>query len=324
MEKILQKLKNLKEGQFGEYSFKKYENFNYNSYYFDLLVIFSPLIPYILQIRRFYKTKSSLGFSKFMCLLLFLVNILKIFYWWEVRYKKILLYKSIEIVLIQAILIHLCFLFRQKSPNDARNQLSDIKNINESELTIEKRSKINYIKNYISNYCIKLFKSKYLKCIFDTKLFNFKLFWNWPEERKYYKFMLVIITMFSALFSVFKKNSFFWNIIESLFIFFETITCFPQIVSNYRNKITNNISFLMVLCWFTGDVFRLFYNIIYDSSLKIIFGIFIQIILDFILLIQLVRYSNKIINESDSNKKQVEEINQLMKSIDEINVGKNI
>ena len=80
----------------------------------------------------------------------------------------------------------------------------------------------------------------------------------------------------------------------------------------------------MVLCWFTGDVFRLFYNIIYDSSLKIIFGIFIQIILDFILLIQLVRYSNKIINESDSNKKQVEEINQLMKSIDEINVGKNI
>ena len=46
----------------------------------DLAMISAPLLTYLFQISKFHKTKSSKGFSKFICLLLFLGNIFRIFF----------------------------------------------------------------------------------------------------------------------------------------------------------------------------------------------------------------------------------------------------
>ena len=80
----------------------------------------------------------------------------------------------------------------------------------------------------------------------------------------------------------------------------------------------------MIFCWFLGDSFRLFYNIKFNAPLQLIIGISVQVVLDFVVLLQLIFYRNNDFAQTTKNinKKQIEEINQLMKSIDELNTGK--
>ena len=50
----------------------------------DLAMIAAPSLAYLFQIIKFNRTKSSQGFSKFICLLIFLGNLLRIFFLvWE-------------------------------------------------------------------------------------------------------------------------------------------------------------------------------------------------------------------------------------------------
>ena len=70
-----------------------------NFYYYtrvscDLLMIFSPSIGYLAQAIKFEKTKSSEGFSKYMCLILLFANLLRIFF---LDWKKIYYYSSLSI-----------------------------------------------------------------------------------------------------------------------------------------------------------------------------------------------------------------------------------
>ena len=296
-----------------------------NSYGMDIIMIVGPLITYIFQILKFYKTKSSKGFSKYICLFLFLGNILRICFWYGTRFSNILLYQSIGIVIFQIILIHLCCKFQEEPFNDSKSEIPEIKNNNDIQSKIESKNNINLIKNFIAAYFSKTFKPKYFKWLFCSKIFKPKLFWNWQKEKEYYRFMLLIILLLFCLGSIFKKEKFFFDIIGSISAFFEAFICFPQIVSNFRTKETKNISFMMILSWLLGDSFKLFYNIKFNSPIQLIIGISIQVIFDMIVIIQLILYRNKKFNEKNiinSNKKQIEEINQLMKSIDELNVAK--
>ena len=150
----------------------------------DIAMIIVPLIAYLFQILKFNKTKSSKGFSKFICLFLFLGNILRIFFWYGTRFRKVLLYQSIGIVLFQIILIHLCV----KYQDDSKLYFPEIKNTNDIS-TIESKNNINIIKNFIFAYFSK----------------NNKLFWNWTEEKEYYKFIFFISALL-GIFSYFLKN----------------------------------------------------------------------------------------------------------------------
>ena len=114
------------------------------------------------------------------------------------------------------------------------------------------------------------------------------------------------------------------QIIGSLSASFEALTCFPQVVENCRTKVTKNISFIMVVCWLFGDSFRFGYNLYYKSPVQLTVGMGIMVLFDSILVMQLIMYRNNDFKELEKhqNKKQIEEINQLMKSIDELNVAK--
>ena len=50
------------------------------SYFINFTMVIAPSLAYLFQIIKFNKTKSSQGFSKFICLLLFLGNLLRIFF----------------------------------------------------------------------------------------------------------------------------------------------------------------------------------------------------------------------------------------------------
>ena len=296
------------------FKFKFYKIFNYS---IDFAMIIAPSITYVFQIIKFNKTKSSQGFSKFICLLIFLGNLLRIFFWFGKRFKKTLLYQSILTVILQIILVHYFMKYQNK-----KLYLQDIKvPSTNKQLKIEKKNNINLIKNYIAAYFSKTFKPKMFNL---SKIFSIKIFWNWQEEIEYYKFMVLMLIILSILFSIFRKNNLFLQIIGSLSASFEALTCFPQIVENCRTKVTKNISFIMVVCWFFGDSFRFGYNLYYKSPVQLTVGMGIMVLFDSILILQLIMYRNNDFKELEKhqNKKQIEEINQLMKSIDELNVAK--
>ena len=335
----------------GEKSSKKYgKKFpKFSDISMDIAMIAAPLITYIFQIIKFYKTKSSKGFSKYICLLFFLGNIFRIFLWLGKHFKNALLYQSIGIIIFQIILIHLCIKFQDESYNNPQKYLPVVKNTNDIPKNIEidvdnnietntdinndnnnidnnidiNNNNISNIDNIIDNKNINSIKTFII--INFSKIFNKQLFWNWTEEKEYYQFMTIFIIFLFCLYSIFKNYHIFFDIIGILSAIFETSICIPQIISNFRSKFTKNLSFMMIICWLFGDCFRLYYYIKFSSPIQLVCGISIQLFLDFVILFQIIIYNKKDSKEKvdkNINKKQIEEINQLMKSIDELNVGK--
>jgi uncharacterized protein with PQ loop repeat len=309
-----------------QYSFRDIENYfsKLGSDAIENIMIVVQLIAFLFQIIRFYKTKSSRGFSKFICLFLFLGNALRISLCLGTNFKKGILYQSTAIVILQVILIHLSIKYQEDSLNSSKLELHEIKS-NDKQLNLENKNNINIIKNFIAAYFSKTFKPKYFRCLFCFKGLNTTHFWDWTEEKQYYKYMLSILLLLLPLMAVFKKNELFLKIINLLSILFISLFCLPQIISTYKSKVTRNISFLMFLFCFLVDTFKLFFYIKYKAQKQLILGVWIQIVLEMILLFQIVLYRNNTFKEKNrmiSNKKQIDEINQLMKSIDELNIGK--
>ena len=253
----------------------------------DVAMISAPLLTYLFQINKFLQTHSSKGFSKFICLLLFLGNIFRIFFWFGTHFKKTLLYQSIGIVIFQVILIHLCVKYQ------------DITLISQSNNITYERPLIYYLTNW-------------------KKTLEPKKIWKWTKEIEYYKFM--------SLISI-GKYKIYYNLLGVFSAFFESMTCVPQAVNNCQTKNTRNVSFQMIFFWFLGDSFRLYYNIRFKSPIQMIIGISIQVTLDIIVCAQICFYNKRSMGESKIikvvPKNKVRAINNLMKKIDELNIIKN-
>ena len=258
----------------------------------DIFVVICPEISYMLQVIKFYKTKSSDGFSKFTCLIFFTANICRIFFWIGKRFKTTLLFQSIGIASFQVYLIYLCVKF------DSTKLLPDLK--------ILKKSIFYYLTHWS-----------------DT--FNLKKIWKWSLVIEYYKFMAFIIFILILLTSLL-KNSILYDIIGTISAGLETMICVPQIIENFKTKNTKNVSCLMIFVWMLGDILKFLYNLIYKTPIQMIVGALIQVLSEMLIMFQFLIYGknssnfyerkNVIINK----QKGVEEINILVKNIDE---GKN-
>ena len=270
------------------------------SFGMDIAMIVAPLLTYCFQINKFYKTKSSKGFSKFICFLLFLGNTFRIFFWLGTRFKKTLLYQSIGIVIFQIILIHLCIKY-QDSP-------------------IQQKFLPNVMKNSINNQNQQ--KSLLYHLIHWKETFKLKNIWKWRIEIEYYKFMFFIALILTILCEIFKSNRLFFYLIGIMGAFFESLTCVPQVIENCKTKNTDNLSFTMIFFWFLGDSFRLYYNIKYKAPIQMISAISLQVTFDLIVCLQICIYrkGKKGFNLALIKQKKLEEINKLMKKIDELNI----
>ena len=268
----------------------------------DLAMVFCPLVAYIFQIYKFKKTKSSKGFSKFICFLIFIGNIFRIFFWIGKHFKITLFYQSLGVIIFQVFLIHLSVKYQDNS-----TQKSLLPDINGKQTISSIKSLIYYLLHW-------------------KNTFNLKQIWRWGIEVEYYKFMIFIIFILFILCQIFRNNCIFFNLLGVMSAIFESISCAPQAIENCKTKATKNISFLMIFCWFLGDTFRLYYNIKFKAPIQLLCANTIQVILDIIVCIQICLYNDRKsgigIGKSFRKKKHIEEINKLMRSIDELNVSK--
>ena len=224
----------------------------------DLLMIFCPPLCYYTQALKFEKNKSSKGFSKTLCLLLLLSNILRIYFWLGKPFSMALFYQSILVVLIQLYLMHVYLKYQD---NEER------KNLPEKTFT-----------EHIQNW--------------KETLNPFKI-WNWDYEIDYYKFIFFLF--FSMLFIcsiVGFKNTGFFELIGVISVSIEVFIEIPQIKEICVTKNAKNISAAMIFMWLIGDLFKTIYNIAYKSPLQIIFGCFFQICEDLTIIGQVLIYGD--------------------------------
>jgi hypothetical protein len=248
-------------------------------------MIFSPSIGYIAQAMKFKETKSSEGFSKYMCLILLFANLLRIFFWIGKQFTIVLLYQSIIVILSQFYLIHQSLKYDKSIKLDNK---------------IEK-SKEKIIKDYLK----------------ISHLFKSENFWKWENELEYYKFIIIFIISFSVMSNLIGfQNKIFIDIIGLISAFLESIIGIPQIKNNFITKNVSNISFIMIFMWLGGDIFKTIYYIYSNSPIQMIFCGFLVIFLDIILSFQIIIYSE---NKSNENKKfyKDEEAMDLINEIDD-------
>ena len=251
----------------------------------DMIMIFVPSIGYFFQALKFKQTKSTKGFAKFLCFLLLLANILRIFFWLGKKYPLPLLYQAIVVIISQIYLIHVYLEYQEDLPIKTEKSLTE----------------------HIINW---------------KETLNPKKIWNWNDEIDYYKFIFFLFFIFSVMcFIVGVKNTKFYDVIGTISVSCETFIELPQIKENCITKNTKNISGTMVFMWFIGDLFKTTYNILYKSPMQMIIGGIIMNCEDIILSTQVLLYNensflnkifkrrNKYVNLDDV--KNIEESNKI-------------
>ena len=225
----------------------------------DFLIIFLPSVGYFFQAIKFQKTKSSKGFSKSLCLLLLLANILRIYFWIGKPFEKSLLFQSIVVIISQIYLIHY-YLKYQEKPRDI-NKIPQEKSI------------LNHMISW-------------------KDIFLPSKFWNWDYEIDYYKFIFLFFAFMSIICVIIGRNLMkFYDVIGTISVGIETFIEIPQIKENCVTKNVKNLSGAMVLMWFIGDLFKTVYNIVNKSPIQMIVGGLIQNCEDIILSTQVMCYS---------------------------------
>ena len=267
----------------------------------DIFMVIGPSLGYLIQSLKFKKTKSSKGFSKSICLIIYMSQILRVFFWIGKPFKITLLYQSILIICFQVYLIYLWILYHDIKPKN---------NINKNNQVNDKKEIIEYIIDWSDT-------------ISPNKI------WNWTSTIEYYKFMLFIILILLIICGVVGiHNPILVNIMGTISFITEASTLLPQIVVSCKKKNASNLSMTMVALWSLGECCKFIYNIIYKTPIQMILSGGVQIFLDFFCLFQIICYRNSNphyrttdeINETISpikSSKKVQQINQFMNKLEE-------
>jgi uncharacterized protein with PQ loop repeat len=267
----------------------------------DIFMVIGPSLGYLIQSLKFKKTKSSKGFSKSICLIIYISQILRVFFWIGKPFKITLLYQSILIIIFQVYLIYLWILYHDIKPKN---------NINKNNQVNDKKEIIEYIIDWSDT-------------ISPNKI------WNWTSTIEYYKFMLFIILILLLICGVVGiHNPILVNIIGTISVISEASTLLPQIVVSCKKKNASNLSMTMVALWSLGECCKLIYNILYKTPIQMILSGAVQIFLDFFCLFQIIFYRDSNphfrntdeINETISpikSSKKVQQINQFMNKLEE-------
>ena len=249
----------------------------------DFFMTFCPTLNYLFQIFKFNKTKSSKGFSKYLCLVTILSHTLKVFFWFSERFKYALLFQSILVIIMQLYLIYVCIKFKEKEPN-----YDQIPNENNSSNNTNIKRKIYNWKNII----------------------DFKLIWKWNDTFEYYTFYFTIVILLSVCHICLGNYDYYSFSLGFVSMILDMLGSFPQIIELYKTKNQRNISKIMVLMWFFGNLIKVYYNIHNKSPLPLIIGSYIQVFFNVVLISQIIYYyfndnirkSEILMNQTNSNK----------------------
>lgn len=245
---------------------------NYFSFTVNVAMIFGPCFAYLLQAEKFKSIHSSKGFSLYVCLIILVANILRIYFWIGKRFTPILLAQSILVITSQLYLIYV--------------SLEKVEYL----MTITSKPDKKQLNNELKERNLIVFLYNNIKTVYKT-LFSIETFWKWESFSLYVITIIMGSIAMGVICLIFGFDNIpFVELIGSISTGVEVIIAIPQIVCNYKNKSTETLSFLMIMLWLFGDSFKLIYYIVTQSVIQFIVCSIIQIALDFILIGQIFYY----------------------------------
>ena len=226
----------------------------------ELVITFYPSFGYIFQVNKFKRKKSSRGFSKYICLILLISNILRIYYWVGKQYSISLLYQSVVVIVCQLFIMHYYIRYRDLPEN----------------VIFPEKTIIQHLTNW-------------------KETLNFKYLWKWPYEIEYYKFISFFLLIISILSSTIgAKTTKFFKWMGNISFYLEIFSEIPQIIESHELKNTENVSFIMIIMWLLGDLIKTGYNLKYKCPKTIIIGGIIQNFEDIFLTMQIIIYDDSL------------------------------
>ena len=241
----------------------------------DGFMVFGPSTNYLFQVYKFNKTKSSKGFSIYLCLVTILSHTLKVFFWFSKKFKNTLLVQSILVIIVQLYLIYLCIIYQEKETN-----FEQIPNSTDTDTSNK------------TNIRRRLYKMK--------KIFELKSIWKWNDAFEYYIFYCFVLVLLSISYLCFNDNYYYSFVIGLMSMLLEVFCSFPQIIELFKTKNQKNISKIMVSMWLIGNSIKVYYNIYNKSPIQLIIGAYIQVFCNVILITQIIFYQcNDYIRNND-------------------------
>lgn len=268
----------------------------------------TPLFSYGTTVISVERSKTSLGFSIDICATMLIASILRISYFFIAPFEIPLLRQSICMVFIQMILLRTTLKYR---PEEYKY---------DNLLTVEPftqlihdvwfeyfaiRSKPTMFseewRTLLSSLSIKrlfgfsvkivlVFVYKFLK-FFDPSFKRVWSFWQWNDERKYWRFLGIFLTcQFLLTFLITRVLK--WEelahgvgvIIGALSLLIESLLPLPQISILYKLKSVQGFKLILLVSWLCGDTFKLYFLLSLGGRQKsslFVFFAFFQMSLDF-------------------------------------------
>lgn len=83
-------------------------------------MILGPCVGYIIQCFKMRQERNSDGFSPFICLILLVANIVRVFWWFAEAFSNVLLVASLVMIACQMVLLYLWVTIRQDKAKEER------------------------------------------------------------------------------------------------------------------------------------------------------------------------------------------------------------
>lgn len=264
----------------------------------NVAVSLSPLYTYGTASLGIYRRKLSVGFSIDICATMIMASVLRILYYFIAPYEQSLLRQLCTMVLIQCILLKVLLKYRPASynPNTLSEQpalaekIANLPNLSTSLYLVATSKFYRFLASLCGQYLVAFFT--YAVCLFDVHYKRPACFWQWIDEYRYWRFIVIFSMVFAVLTVMFRNSTIYASFVGIFGLFIEALLPLPQILMLQRLRTVENFKVILLVSWLGGDCLKLSYLFFGTDNVSLIFilaGLF-QMGLDLVILYQYLHF----------------------------------
>ena len=183
-------------------------------------MVLGGVVVFIPQYVEIWKSGNPDGFSTHVCLIMIIANLLRLCFWFAVRFETPLLLQSIFVTIAMLAMQELCVRCRlRKSFSSASSRQKN--------------------KRFID--------------------LDFEHFWNWTYFSDYLYFLSMFFVLVAFITNIFIQSELFIDTLGFVALCMEALLLLPQLLRNFRRKSTDGLSCKMVIMMLCGDLFKTCY-----------------------------------------------------------------
>ncbi|BEI92985.1 uncharacterized protein CcaverHIS019_0506130 [Cutaneotrichosporon cavernicola] len=197
-----------------------------------------PPLVYVDQAASIIRKRDSSGFSKDVCGVVIIANIIRVFFWLGERFELALLVQSVLLIISQLALLWICLYYTPlPAPGIAIGDEEEA-----DELLDHEEEEIK-----------------------PSRPFNF---WQWPRLGSYLEFLAGLIVLLTITHVILGRFKWYIGTLGFVALSIESTLPIPQFLSNYRRKSCYGFRSSTLAGWLFGDMFKTGYYFVRNNPLQ--------------------------------------------------------